>query len=65
MVAQSSGDMITIASAGSYLQDPSSLSGMGEWSDGVPVNEITVFTDAMNDGTQEYRDCSKEIEAWN
>ena len=65
MVAMTSGDNETADNARTYLMDSSSLSYMGEWSNGVAVNEMEIYGDAMHTGPQEYQDCSSEVEEWN
>ena len=65
MVARSDGNTSTDISADDYLFNETWLANMSEWSDGVAVEEITVYHDALNEGTEEYQDCRKESTAWN
>jgi hypothetical protein len=65
MVARSDGNTSTDISADDYLFNETWLANMGEWSDGVAVEEITVYHDALNEGTEEYQDCRQESTAWN
>ena len=65
MVARSDGNSSSDILAADYLFNETWLANMGEWSDGVAVEEITVYRDALNEGTEEYQDCRKESTAWN
>jgi len=65
MVARSDGNASSDILAADYLFNETWLANMGEWSDGVAVEEITVYRDALNEGTEEYQDCRKESTAWN
>jgi hypothetical protein len=54
VVSRSIGD--TIAEENAYLSliDSAELRYMGEWSDGTPVKEMSVYSDAINDSEFEY-----------
>lgn len=48
LVAQSRNDTFTSDWALSYMLEPVTLTGMGQWSDGTPVLPLSLYTDGLN-----------------
>lgn len=64
LVSRIEGDSEAESYAFEHLIEGELLQDMGEWSDGVDVKKISVYSNAMEDGINDHQDCREEENAF-